>query len=113
DAVEIDAGDLAPEPPWGAPPVRVRFPAAGDRFHALGAPGSKGLSRFLADAGIPREDRDRVPLVFVGDELAWVAGVRPCESRRVRPDTEARLRLTLFPPEVASTPRRARSRASR
>ena len=27
------------------------------------------------DARVPREDRDRWPLVFAGDRLAWVPGV--------------------------------------
>jgi hypothetical protein len=39
--------------------------------------------------------RDRVPLVFGGDELLWVAGVRPAETRRVGPLTHRRLRLSL------------------
>ena len=36
--------------------LTVRAPRPGDRFHALGAPGSKPLRRFLADCGIPREE---------------------------------------------------------
>ena len=96
--VELDATDFATEPSWAAPPLWVRLPRAGDRFHPLGAPGGKALSRFLADVGVPREDRGRVPLVFAGDELVWVAGIRPCEDRRVRPDTEVRLRLALHVP---------------
>jgi tRNA(Ile)-lysidine synthase len=78
------------------------LPQPGDRFHPLGAPGGKALSRFLADVGVPREDRDRVPLVFAGEELVWVAGIRPCESRRVRSDTEVRLRLALHAPSLVA-----------
>jgi tRNA(Ile)-lysidine synthase len=108
-AVELDARDFVAEPPWSAPTLWVRYPEAGDRFHALGAPGGKALSRFLADAGVPREDRGRIPLVFAGDELVWVAGIRPCEARRVRSDTEARLRIVLHVP----APERARASLSR
>lgn len=90
-SVEIDARDLAA-------PLCVRWPRPGDRFHGLGAPGSKPLARFLADAGVPRHDRARVPLVFAGDELVWVAGIRPCERRRVARTTQRRLRLTLRHP---------------
>ena len=93
--VELEA------PPEGTP-LWVRLPRPGDRFHGLGAPGSKSLSRFLADAGLPREDRGRVPLVFFGKELAWVAGVRPCERYRVRPSTRERLRLRLHDAAPAS-----------
>ncbi len=73
----------------------VRFAVPGDRFHALGAPGSKRLTRFLAERGIPREERTRVPLVTAGPEILWVAGLAPGEHRRVRARTEWRLRLAL------------------
>jgi len=101
-AVEIEAADFVSEPSWAAPALWVRLPRPGDRFHPLGAPGGKALSRFLADVGVPREDRGRVPLVFAGDELVWVAGIRPCEDRRVRADTEVRLRLTLHAPSLVA-----------
>ncbi len=101
--LELSPGSAVPrstiEVELEAPPVgtelRVRLPKPGDRFHGLGAPGSKPLGRFLADAGLPREERARVPLVFFGRELAWVVGVRPCERYRVRRSTRVRLRLRL------------------
>ena len=100
DAVDLDA-DCAGEP------LSVRFARAGDRFHALGAPGSRPLGRFLCDAGVPREERGGVPLVLAGAEIAWVAGVRPGERFRVRPETRQRLRLRIFdpapPPEPAQS----------
>jgi tRNA(Ile)-lysidine synthase len=88
--VELDLASIA------APrELRVRFPRAGDRFHAFGAPGSKALSRFLADCGIPRGDRPHVPLVVSGSSIHWVAGVRPAEGSKVTPSTVQRLRLEL------------------
>lgn len=86
--VELDAEGLPEE-------LRVRWARPGDRFRGLGAPGSRPLRRFLADAGIPRDERGRVPLVFAGGELVWVAGLRPCEAHRVRAGTRERLRLRL------------------
>jgi tRNA(Ile)-lysidine synthetase-like protein len=86
--VELDAADLKRD-------LRLRFPAPGDRFFPLGAPGSRRLTRFLADAGVPREERPRVPLVFADGELIWVAGIRPSQRRRVGPHTSERLRLLL------------------
>lgn len=88
ECVELDATGLDGE-------LAVRFPRPGDRFHPLGAPGSRPLTRFLRDAGIPRRDRGRVALVCAGDEVLWVAGVRPAEPRKVGPGTRRRLRLTL------------------
>jgi len=86
--VELDADGLGAD-------LTVRWPQSGDRFRALGAPGSKRLFRFLADCGVPAHDRRWVPLVFCGSELLWVAGIRPSESRRVRARTTRRLKLSL------------------
>ena len=77
-------------------PLQVRWPRPGDRFHPLGGPGSRAIGRFLRDAGIPAAERGRVPLVLIGDEVAWIAGVRPCEPRRIGPNTTHRLRLRLL-----------------
>ncbi|MEZ6004372.1 MAG: tRNA lysidine(34) synthetase TilS [Planctomycetota bacterium] len=88
NVAELDASGLPAE-------LTVRLPQPGDRFHGLGAPGSKELSRFLADAGVSRQERVRLPIVCDGEEVLWVAGVRPCESRRVRAGSSERIRLTL------------------
>ncbi len=103
DRIERAAGSAFPRDPTrveidaqGLPLVlAVRMPRPGDRFHPLGAPGSKPLARFLADVGVPRHDRCRVPLVVAGEEVVWVAGVRPSETHRIRADTRERVRLAL------------------
>lgn len=76
--------------------LSVRLSRPGDRFHGLGAPGSKRLTRFLADRGVPREERGLVPVVVAEEEIVWVCGLEPAESRRVRPDTRRRVRLRLL-----------------
>lgn len=88
DCVELDAEGLAG-------PLEVRWPRPGDRFRPLGAPGSRPLTRFLRDVGVPRHDRGHVPLVCAAREVLWVAGVRPSDARRVGPATDRRLRLSL------------------
>jgi len=87
--VELDAAQLGDQ-------LEVHFPQAGDRFRGLGAPGSKQLGRFLADAGEPREERAAVPHICADNEILWVAGVRPGERHRVRSGTGLRLRLSLL-----------------
>ena len=81
--------------------LTVRFPSSGDRFHPLGAPGSKPLRRFLAGQGVPREERCRVPLVLIGSEILWTVGLRPCEPHRVREVTQNVLLLTLHSDSAA------------
>ena len=76
-------------------PLLVRWPRHGDRFQALGAPGKRPLRRFLADAGVPREERPRVPLVLSGGEIVWAVGLRPSDPHRVTEATTHRLVLTV------------------
>lgn len=94
-----------------ARPLRVRFPRAGDRFTGLGAPGSKALTRFLADAGVPRSSRSAVPLVTAGEEIAWVVGIRPAARPCVSDRTTRRLVLSLVHAglESSSAPHRTRA----
>ncbi len=82
------------------PELKVRSPRRGDRFHPLGAPGSKPLSRYLMDRKISRDLRSRVPLVVrgasslddKGEEILWVVGHGVSEASRVSAGSS---RLTL------------------
>ena len=73
------------------PELRVRSPRPGDRFHPLGAPGSKTVSRYLMDRKVSRDSRSRVPLVVraassfdeSGEEILWVVGHGVSEASRV------------------------------
>jgi tRNA(Ile)-lysidine synthase len=68
-------------------PLKVREVRPGDRFHPLGAPGSRKLQDFLVDLKIPREDRGRVALLTCGDEIVWVLGMRIDERFKVTEET--------------------------
>lgn len=48
----------------------------GDRLEPLGMAGTKKVQDLLADACVPRAERDAVPVVRVGGRVAWVVGVR-------------------------------------
>ncbi len=95
--------DLGPESPSSfaghfdaaalAGPLTIRPRRAGDRFQPLGMEGSKKLQDFMVDSRIPRESRDRVPLVIAERGIAWVAGSRIAEWARVREDTRRALRI--------------------
>jgi tRNA(Ile)-lysidine synthase len=75
--------------------VRRRRP--GDRFQPLGLGRPKKLQDFFVDAHVPREERDRVPLVEGDRGIAWVAGQRPAEWAKVTPKTERVLRIRVRP----------------
>ena len=54
--------------------LRTRRP--GDRFQPSGMTGTKKLQDFFTDAKIPREQRDRIPLLVCDNGIAWVVGHR-------------------------------------
>lgn len=95
DADRIDAA-LAAGTTEGKSELVVRFPRRGDKWKPLGAPGTRSVARFLADARVPRDERPRVPLVVAGGRIAWVVGLRPSEEFRVHAATRRRLRLSLY-----------------
>ena len=75
--------------------LRTRRP--GDRFHPLGAPGSKKLKDFMGDAKVPAAWRDRVPLLVAPRGIAWVAGYRIAEWCRVTPEDPQVVEISLRP----------------
>lgn len=95
-------GDLAARPPHEAMldaercrlPLSVRFRRPGDRLQPLGMAGRKKLQDLMVDRKIPREQRDRIPLVVdANDQILWVAGHAVAEAGRVTPATTSVLLL--------------------
>ncbi len=70
--------------------LRRRLP--GDRFHPLGAPGSRKLKEYLIDKKIPKEKRE-LPLLASGSEVLFFPGGNISNSLRVRETTKRILRV--------------------
>ncbi len=64
-ALPLTEGDL----------VTIRNRRPGDRIHPLGARGSRRLKEVLIDRRVPRHIRERLPLLCVGERIAWAPGV--------------------------------------
>ena len=74
----------------------VRYRRPGDRLHPLGAPGRKKVQDVLVDRKVPRDDRDRVPIVTTETgEIVWVAGEVLADPFRVTSLTRSVVILTL------------------
>lgn len=76
--------------------LSVRFRRPGDRFQPLGVRGHRKLQDYFVDRRVPREERDRVPLVVDRDDrIVWVAGHVISEEFRVSEGTRAVVILRL------------------
>ena len=67
------------------PPLTVRGWRHGDRMRPAGLEGTKTLQDLFTDNKIPREERERIPVVECGGEIVWVAGLAVGESFRAAP----------------------------
>lgn len=65
-------------------PLYVRNRREGDRIQPLGMKGRKKLKKLLAEASVPLEERDNIPIVVDGDgDIVWVGGIRVAEKAKV------------------------------
>ncbi len=56
--------------------ILLRSRQDGDSFCPVGMSGTKKLQDFFVDEKVPYFLRDRIPLVTVGDSVAWIVGYR-------------------------------------
>ena len=85
----LDTGDpmrvyLSPSALTEGATVRTWQP--GDRMQPLGMSGRRKLQDLFTDTGLPREWRDRVPLVITPSGIAWAVGVRLADWAAVQWD---------------------------
>lgn len=55
--------------------------------------GRKKLKDYLIDLKVPREERDHIPLLVIGEEVLWVIGYRISERCKVTGDTKKVIQL--------------------
>ena len=68
--------------------LRVKFRQGGERIQPAGAVGSRPLKKWLQEWGIPPWLRERVPLIYLGEELVAVADYCICEGYQVTADDD-------------------------
>ncbi|TKJ39852.1 tRNA lysidine(34) synthetase TilS [candidate division LCP-89 bacterium B3_LCP] len=77
--------------------LAIRYAREGDRFHPLGASGSKRLFRFLADRRVPRFEKLTTPVIVKDETVIWVIGHRISEAVRVNSLGEHTWRVQIIP----------------
>ncbi len=70
----------------GTTSFSVRLRRGGERFHPVGRGHGQSLKKLLQEVGIPPWVRERLPLLYLGDELLAVPGVGVAVLRAVSPD---------------------------
>jgi tRNA(Ile)-lysidine synthase len=74
-------------------PLQVRPRCPGDFFFPIGFGRRKKLQDFFVDEKVPRDDRDKIPIVVSGSDIVWIAGYRADERFRITEKTKKFLRL--------------------
>ena len=69
----------------GTPVIRTRQP--GDEL-ALSPGVHKPLRRYMIDEKIPREQRDKIPLITEGSQVLWIVGGRMNERYKITSETK-------------------------
>lgn len=75
--------------------ISLRFRKNGDKFSPLGISGHKKLKDVFIDMKVPREERDRIPLICFGSEIAWIAGYKISNKFKIDNGTKRVLRMKL------------------
>lgn len=76
-------------------PLTIRNAKPGDRFQPLGMKGEKKIKDFFIDEKVPLKERKRIPMLFFGDLLGWVGGMRINHRLRVTKGTRKILRIEI------------------
>ncbi len=89
-----DSGTLCFDPGKIPFPWLVRTFRPGDRMTPFGMSGRKKVKDIFIDRKIPSSERKRIPLLFCGDDLIWIAGVCASELCRIDTPSAASVRVT-------------------
>ena len=74
-------------------PLTIRNRQQGDRFQPYGMQGTKKIKDFMIDAKVPRDERERVPMLVCGDAVLWIVGYTTSEPFKIHPGTRQYLHL--------------------
>lgn len=73
--------------------ICIRPRRDGDYIVPLGMKGKKKIKDLFIDSKVPREIRNRIPLIASGSEIIWVVGYRISENYKVDKNTKNVLRI--------------------
>lgn len=74
-------------------PLLCRSSILGERFHPLGAPGSKKVARFFSDKKVPAKTRPSCPVLLSNNQVVALPGLQVDEKYKVTGATITALRI--------------------
>ncbi len=74
--------------------LSVRYRKTGD-YMTLAGGGRKTVKEFMIHEKIPREEREKIPLVADGSHVLWVIGYRISEYYKITDDTRTVIQMQL------------------
>jgi tRNA(Ile)-lysidine synthase len=74
-------------------PLTARPRKNGDVFYPLGFGKRKKLQDFYVDQKVPRDERNRIPLIVSGDDIIWIVGYRADDRFKVTEKTTRVVKL--------------------
>lgn len=75
--------------------IKLRYRKNGDKFTPLGMSGQKKLKNVFIDLKIPQNERNFIPLICFGEDIAWIAGYRVSENYKVDVNTKRILEIII------------------
>lgn len=75
--------------------INLRYRKDGDKFTPLGMSGQKKLKNVFIDLKIPQYERNFIPLICFGEEIAWIVGYRVSENYKVDVNTKRILEIIM------------------
>lgn len=76
--------------------INIRNRMAGDIFKPIKSNGTRKLKEFFIDNKIPREIRDEIPVIAIGNEVIWVAGFKISDKFKLTENTKSVLKLEII-----------------
>lgn len=73
--------------------INIRNRCDGDIFKPYRSNGTKKLKEYFIDNKIPREIRDRIPLIACNNEIVWIIGYKTSDKFKVTENTKSVLEL--------------------
>ena len=73
--------------------IYIRNRRNGDVFKPFKSRGTKKLKEYFIDSKIPRDARDKIPLIASGNEIVWIIGHKISDKFKVSENTKSILKL--------------------